>query len=73
MKPSGWIHENDKKNVLNTTGLILGCAMAGLDIVQAAYYKKQFSFINQAWKALNQGFLFVAPKLDKPSTIAICF
>jgi hypothetical protein len=28
--------------------------MAGLDIVQAAYSTKQFSFISQAWDKLNQ-------------------
>lgn len=54
VKQSGWIHANDKKNVLNATGLILGCAMAGLDIVQAAYSKKEFSFIAQAFELLSQ-------------------
>lgn len=54
VKPTGWIHENDKKNVLNATGLALGCAVAGLDIVQAAYSKKKFSFIIQAFETLNQ-------------------
>ena len=54
IKPRGWIHANDKKNVLNATGLILGCAMAGLDIVQAAYSKREFSFIAQAFESLNQ-------------------
>ena len=54
VKSSQWIHENDKKNVLNATGLTLGCAMAGLDIVQAAYSNKKFSFIVQAFETLNQ-------------------
>lgn len=54
IKPSGWIHANDKKNVLNATGLILGCAMAGLDIVQAAYSKRELSFIAQAFELLSQ-------------------
>lgn len=54
IKPRGWIHANDKKNVLNATGLILGCAMAGLDIVQAAYSKREFSFIAQAFESLSQ-------------------
>ncbi len=54
IQPSQWIHENDKKNVLNATGLTLGCAMAGLDIVQAAYSNKKFSFIAQAYETLNQ-------------------
>lgn len=54
IKPSGWIHENDKKNVLNATGLVLGCATAGLDILQSAYSTKQLSFIAQAFKTLHQ-------------------
>lgn len=54
IKPSGWIQANDKKNVLNATGLINGCAMAGIDIVQAAYSQKQFSFIAQAFELLSQ-------------------
>lgn len=54
IKPSGWIHENDKKNVLNPTGLALGCALAGLDIVQAVHSTKPLSFIAQAFKTLDQ-------------------
>lgn len=54
VKPSGWIHENDKNNVLNATGLVLGCASAGLDILQSVYSNKQLSFIAQAFKTLDQ-------------------
>lgn len=54
IQPKGWIQENDKKNILNATGLILGCAVAGLDIVQAAYSDKKLSAIAQAYEALNQ-------------------
>lgn len=54
IKPTGWIDKNDKKNVLNATGLILGCAMAGIDIVQAAYSTKQLAFIAEAFATLNQ-------------------
>lgn len=54
IKPSGWIHENDKKNILNSTGLVLGCATAGLDIIQAAYSTKPLSFIAQTFEKLDR-------------------
>jgi alkylation response protein AidB-like acyl-CoA dehydrogenase len=54
VKPSGWIHENDKKNVLNPTGLALGCALASLDILQAAHSTKPLTFIVQAFETLDR-------------------
>lgn len=54
VKPVGWIHENDKRNVLKATGLALGCALAGLDILEAAHYTKPLSFIAQAFESLNR-------------------
>lgn len=54
LKPTGWIQENDKKNVLNATSLALGCALAGLDILQAAYSNKRLPFIAQAFEALDR-------------------
>lgn len=54
VKPRNWIHDNDKKNVLNATGLVLGCASAGLDIMKSTYSTKPLSFIAQAWETLNQ-------------------
>jgi len=54
VKPPGWIHDNDSKNVLKATSLILGCAHAGLDILQATYWAKQLPFIAQAFQSLNQ-------------------
>lgn len=54
IKPSGWIHENDNKSILNPTSLALGCALAGLDILQAAHSTKQLSFIAQAFKTLDR-------------------
>lgn len=54
VKPTGWIHNNDKKNVLNATALALGCGLAGLDILQAAYSTKGLSFILQAKDSLNR-------------------
>ena len=45
LKPAGWIHENDKKNVRNAAFFALGCARAGLDIVGNAGNTKQLPFI----------------------------
>lgn len=54
VKPASWIHENDNKNVLNPTGLVLGCARASLDVVQATYSTKPLSFIAQAFELLDR-------------------
>ena len=53
IKPIGAIHENDQKNVLHHGFYSLGCARAGLDIVEAAYQTKQLPFIQQAFDALD--------------------
>lgn len=52
-KPAGWIHENDKRNVLHHSFFALGCARAALDIVQAAGMEKQLPFISQAYQTLD--------------------
>lgn len=54
VKPGGWIQENDQKNLLNPTSLALGCATAGLDILQAAHSTKPLSFIAQAFESLDK-------------------
>jgi alkylation response protein AidB-like acyl-CoA dehydrogenase len=54
IKPAGAIHESDKKNVLHHGFFALGCARAGLDIVEATYQTKRFPFIQQAFESLNQ-------------------
>ncbi|HEY9607205.1 MAG TPA: acyl-CoA dehydrogenase family protein [Allocoleopsis sp.] len=53
-KPAGAIHENDKRNVLHHGFFALGCARAGLDIVEAAYQAKQLPFIRSALESLHQ-------------------
>lgn len=50
IKPAGWIHANDQNNVLRATPLVMGCAIAGLDILQAA---TKLPFIDEAFAALN--------------------
>ena len=54
VKPAGWIHENDQKNVLKATGLALGCARAGLDVLQTTYSSKPLSFIAHTFAALDR-------------------
>ncbi|MCV3214202.1 cyclase family protein [Plectonema radiosum NIES-515] len=54
IKPPGWIHENDKNNILRATFLATGCAFAGLDIIDAAKEKKSLPFITNAFESLLQ-------------------
>lgn len=54
IKPPGWIHENDKNNILRATFLATGCAFAGLDILEAAKESKSLPFINDAFESLLQ-------------------
>ncbi|MCJ8282975.1 MAG: cyclase family protein, partial [Rivularia sp. ALOHA_DT_140] len=53
IKPPGWIHQNDKKNLLRATFLAFGCAKAGLDVIQSAFEKKSLSFIKDAFNSLQ--------------------
>lgn len=50
-KPSGWIHQSDRTNVLHHGFFALGCAQAGLDILAAAPAQ---SFITDASIALSR-------------------
>lgn len=54
VKPAGAIYENDKNNVLHHGFFALGCAKAGLDIVEATYHKKQLPLIKLAFESLNE-------------------
>jgi kynurenine formamidase/alkylation response protein AidB-like acyl-CoA dehydrogenase len=54
IKPPGWIHENDKNNILRSTFSATGCAFAGLDIIDAAKESKSLPFINDAFESLLQ-------------------
>lgn len=53
VKPPGWIHEQDKKNVLKSTFLVTGCALAGLDIIEGEARRKNLPFIYDAWVLLQ--------------------
>ncbi|MBE9117047.1 acyl-CoA/acyl-ACP dehydrogenase [Lusitaniella coriacea LEGE 07157] len=54
IEPRDRIREKDRKNVLNASSFALGCAKAGLTILQTAYHKKQFPFLLEAHNALEQ-------------------
>lgn len=53
IQPADAIHENDQKNVLHHSFFALGCAKAGLDLVEVAYQTKQLPFIQRAFEGLN--------------------
>ncbi|RAM49550.1 MAG: cyclase, partial [Hapalosiphonaceae cyanobacterium JJU2] len=54
IKPAGWIHENDKNNVLRATFLATGCALAGLDIIESAVETKSLPAIAHALTTFQQ-------------------
>jgi kynurenine formamidase/alkylation response protein AidB-like acyl-CoA dehydrogenase len=54
VKPSGWIQENDRNNVLKASFLATGCALAGLDVIETVAKTKNLSFINAAFSQLSQ-------------------
>lgn len=54
IKPSGSIHENSKKNILHHGFYAVGCAQAGLDIIQNMYRKKQLLFLQETYESLQQ-------------------
>lgn len=48
-----WIHTNDQINITLQGFFALGCARGGLDVVWAAFGKKQAAFIEEAWRSLD--------------------
>ena len=54
VKPAGWIAENDQKNALKASFFALGCARAGLDILEMAFEKKGFNFIQDSVNLLTE-------------------
>ncbi|MDY6938014.1 MAG: acyl-CoA dehydrogenase family protein [Cyanobacteriota bacterium] len=54
LKPTGWMETQGMKNVLNHSFFALGCARAGLDIVEEAAQRKQQPFIFEAFAALDR-------------------
>lgn len=54
IKPAGWLGNNDMINVTLQAWFALGCARAGLDIVDQAYGQRGALFIQEAWVALDK-------------------
>lgn len=54
IQPVGWIQDNDLKKVLQPSFFSLGCARAGLDIVERVFEQKQFAFIESALESLTE-------------------
>lgn len=53
LKPPHWMQQNSRTNVLHHGFFALGCARAGLDVLQQAAEKKQLSFLRQSWDNLD--------------------
>jgi alkylation response protein AidB-like acyl-CoA dehydrogenase len=54
INPPGAIHYTSQKNILNHGFFALGCAYAGLDILQTIAKTKQLEFLQTSWQALHQ-------------------
>ena len=54
INPAGAIHASSRRNILNHGFFALGCALAGLDIVQAIADKKQLEFLKESQRALQE-------------------
>ncbi|EAZ89722.1 acyl-CoA dehydrogenase family protein [Crocosphaera chwakensis] len=65
----GDIHNNDKKVVLYPSFLVLGCAKAGLNIVETTGQKKQLDFIQEAYNHLNEEWQICHNKIRKAINI----
>ena len=53
LKPPHWMQQNSQTNVLHHGFFALGCARAGLDVLQQAAQKKQLPFLQQTWTHLD--------------------
>ena len=52
INPAGAIHASSRRNILNHGFFALGCAYAGLDILQSVAEKKQLEFLSEPWQTL---------------------
>ncbi len=65
IKPVGWIEENDQKNALKASFFALGCARAGLDILETAFEQKGFTFIEETAKVLTEELNYCRTKIQQ--------
>lgn len=54
VKPADWIHNNDMINITLQGFFALGCARAGLDIVNRCWETKRSPAIQEAWQSLDK-------------------
>ena len=54
INPPEAIHTSSRRNVLNHGFFALGCALAGLDLVQAIADRKQLEFLQESQRALQE-------------------
>lgn len=54
IRPAGWIQNNDLINIALQGHFALGCARAGLDILEAAGQKKKLPFVESAFQSLSK-------------------
>lgn len=52
IRPQGWIQNNDMINIALQGHFAIGCAQAGLDVLQAAAEKRGFAFLKDAHQRL---------------------
>jgi alkylation response protein AidB-like acyl-CoA dehydrogenase len=52
VRPAGWIQNNDLINITLQGHFAIGCARAGLDILEAAASKKKLPFLHTAYEKL---------------------
>ena len=54
INPPGAIHQSSRNNILNHGFYALGCAYAGLDILQRVAKNKRLEFLHSSWQTLHE-------------------
>lgn len=62
INPPGAIHHSSQQNILNHGFFALGCAYAGLDLLQTIAQNKQLEFLYSSWEVLHQEVTATADK-----------
>ncbi len=68
-REAGAIHKNDKNFVLYPSFLVLGCAKAGLGIVEKVAHTKELDFIYEGFNHLNEELTYCQEKIQTAMTI----
>lgn len=54
IRPGNWIHDSDQLNIALQAPFALGCAQAGIDIMETTYERKSISAIKTSAEALDR-------------------